>query len=298
MTTENNETAPIEQEDSKPLESVFSEEVKEESTVNESKLPDSGNTDIKSPPSGYRTYEQWVSEGRDPDEYKGRKVYEKQGEVYSALIEAQHQLKAQGQAIQTLSDQNRKVEELAYKRAKEQLKTEAMEAASIGNVAKVGEITEKLSELERGNIISSNIQTHTNKTNGDDVFATMNPWYSNPKTEEDYRKIKFAQDEDKRIAQDSQSGKLPSNLTMAQHFSILSERIENAFSSPTKNVSPVITNETGNKVMGSSTDAKKLMDSLSSFHKNAVKQIMRVDKKFSTADLKRYVEQVKKIEGE
>jgi len=239
---------------------------------------------------GYKTYDQWVKDGRDPEEYKGRKAYEKEGERFKALMTLQAEQKAQREAMSKMWEHNKRIEENAKKTALEELKLQAMQATSIGDVTRVGEITDKIVKMNETRTDYEPMPQAQPAAGEDarDIFSRTNPWYKNPQNETDYAKIGYAERVSDEVAAEyhSRGQKLP----MEQHLQIVSERVAQRFNTQPVRRQEVITG-TG-ETSGNTNEARTLMDSLPQFHKNMIYALKKANKNFSTADLKRYISQL------
>lgn len=271
----------------------------EPSTSEVSKLPESVNLDVKDVPAqedqkGYKTYDQWVKEGRDPDEFKGRKAYEKEGERFKALITLQQEQKKQSEAMAKMWEYNKRIEVEARKTALEELKSQTLAATAVGDVTRVAELTDKLSKLHETAVPNYEPVAQPVPVNADAVFAQQNPWFDNPQSDTDYAKIGFTKSMDAQMVRDG----LNKQMDMGQYLAELTRRVANKFNSPsvrnTTTVLPAISDATGNV-----SEGRKLIDSLPLVHKNIVASLKAgykaKGKEFTLADVKRYVAQVKQL---
>ena len=249
-------------------------------------------------PQGFKTYDEWTAEGRDPAEFKGEKAYIKEGEVYKALIDTQKKAKAQDEAIQKLFEHNKKVEELAYRRAIDDIKREQSEAASYGDSTRVAALTDKLVELSATQNVTAPVEhervpvnppvQQQPMTEAGEVamkFVAENHWYMRPVTNDDFAKKAFTDIEDIKISKEFK------DLTPSQHMDILNSRIKERFEGKTNLSSKVIGGSTG-AVGEESSSFREILNKLPAFDREMIKAMKQKDKNFSLADLKRYARQV------
>jgi hypothetical protein len=284
-------------EDNTPIDEAVFEDV---STVKESELTQEVKSDTPSVPTeevkGYRTYDQWVTEGKDPDEYKGKKAYEREGERFKSLMALQAEQKSQREAMQKMWEYNKRIEEQAKKTALEELKVQTMQATSIGDVARVSELTDKMLKMNETVPMEQPVVQHvTPSVDPRERFSQMNPWYKNPQSETDYARIGFAEQAADTILAEHQARGV--NLTMEQHLQLVTERVANKFpTQPAKRVDVI--SATG-EASGHPSESRALIDKLPQFHKNMVRSLQQAHKAagkpFTNADLNRYITQVKQL---
>lgn len=260
-------------------------------------------SNVKSESKGFQTYEEWVASGKDPDMYKGRKAYIKEGETYAALIGLQKENKNIKKAMADVAEFVKTVEESSYKKAREELKLEAMRAAERMDVEAVGAITDKITELEATRKVSEQNKAAAQKNDdSDDVndaskviintFYESHPWMMSDKSE-DQEKIAFTYEEDARIKKE-----MP-NISIQEHFRLLTNslRVYDKTKETTKTtdskkkLSPVV--GSGDIASGGTTKAgynyRALFSKLPAHHQNIIKQIKASGAPFSSEDLEKYV---------
>lgn len=275
-----------------------------ETTPEEPVLPDEGNistpdvpkkeeVQISDKPKGYQSYDEWTRAGKDPDEFKGSKAYAKEGERYEALIRTQREVKEVKDLAAKLWEQNQKIEEAAYKRAKEELKLESMNAARIGDVEAVNTITDRLIELESTK--PQVVKSVEKPVVPDSVsrFLAKNSWYTNPRTEEDHIKAAFIKFQDERGIPDHYAEK-GITLSVDQHMEVLQQRIDEKFN--TKAVKVSIVPETGGDIGKSPSETRTLMNKLSPEDRKIV-QMLQKSSGMTTQQLKDYVRRAELIRG-
>ena len=246
---------------------------------------------------GHVGYEEWVKSGKDPEEFKGAKAYEKEGEVYKALIETQRRSKEQETAIAKLFEHNKKVEDFAYKKAIADIKQQQAEAAANFQPEKVSELTDQLIELTE-----QRAPTQAPAKVPDlppempppvREFLNANPWYTKPRAEmssEERVKKAFLDEEDNEIA------RTYPGIAPAQHMDILKSRLEKTFGGVSKAMtSKVMSTETG-AVTSETSSLKSEINKLPKFHRDMLQSMRdKHPKTFTSADAQKYIKQLKDL---
>ncbi len=93
---------------------------------------------------GWRPIEEWDG---DPDEWRDARAFLDRGELLSRISSQSKELKELRKVTQALADHNKKVDEAAYERALETLKSQKLEALENAEHKRVLEIDEQISEM-------------------------------------------------------------------------------------------------------------------------------------------------------
>lgn len=284
--------------DEKLDDSLFAEEVvasipEEPIIIDDEKIEVVPVVKVDEKPRGYQSYEEWKAAGKDPDEYKGKKAYEKEGERYEALIRTQREVKELKELTTKMWEANQKIEEASYNRAKEELKAQMMSATSIGDVDTVSKVSDKLLELEAVKP-KPVVQPEPVRELPPVIqeFIYKHPYYKAPKTADDFAKKGFIEQQDHMISAEYKA--MGIDLTLEQHMSLLNKKVEAEFG--TKPVRAAVLPETASDVGHSPSEARTLINKLTPEHKKIV-QMLQKQGGMTTAQLKDYVRRAGLIGG-
>jgi hypothetical protein len=231
----------------------------------------------------------------DPSEWKGAKAYLKDGERFASLISLQNDNKKMREAIGKLAEHNRKISELEYNKALNDLKSRQAEAAEIGDRSKVAELADKLIDLSKKQpevedvfAVDSQKDLEEQVQTAYKAFISENEWFKS-KDPKFVDAITFAHNYDRQLRVNDP------NLAPSEHLKLIEKATKERFSevfnqkSTAANVAKVaIPSETGISV----EDSKYLYNKLPSLHKTIVNELQRADKNFN---VKSYYQQLKDI---
>ena len=127
----------------------------DEVNQNDEGTPEASNEAPKT--RGYMTYEEWQNAGRDPEEYKGRKAFEKDGELYSYI---QHQNKTVDRLQKSIEILNQNFEADKQKIREQtiaELQGKISAAASVADVENVQRFTKQLTEATASQPINQQV---------------------------------------------------------------------------------------------------------------------------------------------
>lgn len=290
-------------EDSQKIDEIISEddlvlkeqvpEEKQEELKEEEK-----SVQLNSPrPQGHMSYEEWTKAGRDPDEFKGSKAYEKDGELYNSLIRQQAEMKEMQNIIAKLVESHEKVSKNSYEKALDDLKKGMKQAAELADTETVlklmDEHTKLLSSTEsisRPKEVKAEAPQDTRPPEVMYFQERNNSWYGRADSRDKVDATSYAN------ALSSQLAKEKPGLTWSQHLTIVEENVKSNFPSlfnrGVSSVNKVTTNvkEADSRVKDESD--QNLFQKLPDLHKKIVRNIMN-GPSGKTFNIKKYIEQLK-----
>jgi len=259
--------------------------IEEDATTQES-------VEVKDAPRGYKSYDEWVKDGKDPEEYKGKKAYEKEGERFEALMRTQRELKDVKDLTAKMWEQQQRIEEAAYKKAYKDLQDQMVSAAEIADVETVKRTTDQLAELAANK--PDNKPYVAKQRSPDEIFAEKNPWFVNPQTREDHIRIAETKYEDQQLGKElhDQGFKIGVDISIEQYMERLSDRM-NKLKAPSVNKQPIISQAVHDS-SASPSDARIWTNQIPAAHKKIIKVIeSSTGKQFTLAETKAYVNRLK-----
>jgi archaellum component FlaC len=141
--------------------------------------------------SGWRPQEEWVAEGKDAEDWVTAKEFNRVGEMMDRIKSQTSQIRGQDKKInklestlEELAEHHKKVQEVEYKKAMEDLKTMKKDALAAYDHDQVVEIDEKISELRDVDPNKTPKQeTYSAPESGDlhpevEAWIDSNSWYT------------------------------------------------------------------------------------------------------------------------
>lgn len=169
-------------EDGSLLEQAASEEVVESSEVVSEEAPKEETAEDKARAKGWKPQSEYTGE----NEWVDAETYLRNGSYLREI----NKLK---KIITNLSDTLSKSEERAYSKALKDLETKRAEAELTSDIAKYKEVEAEAKELQKQfNVTSESKPSNPNESAEVKVWLAQNPWFTAPKTEEDFDKAALA----------------------------------------------------------------------------------------------------------
>lgn len=141
----------------------------------------------------------------DLEDFKGAKAFLKDGKLYEYISESNKSIKELKEALSTVVSNTRKAEEMAYNKAINEMKIKQKEAATIGDVETVAQITDELIQAQSKPVKSLQVAKSE--------FIARNPWYISEEPE-DIEMSRYAGDL-ARVIGDKNPDISPEELLMA-----------------------------------------------------------------------------------
>lgn len=128
----------------------MSEDLKLETEVKteEVKQEEVSPTIQKAMDQGWKPKEEWVSEGKDPHDWRDAKEYVERGELFDLIDSQKKELKQVRKALDKLKDHHLKVRETAYDEAVRHLKAQLAEAKKEEDLGAVIDLNDRINELK------------------------------------------------------------------------------------------------------------------------------------------------------
>ncbi len=127
----------------------MTEEVQETEKVEEKKVEEVkvSPTEQSARDQGWVSQEEWVADGKDPEQWRPAKEFVDRGELYKSIHQTKRELKQTQAALTALQKHHLYVFENAHKQALDELKREKRQALKNEDIQKVVEVEEKIEEL-------------------------------------------------------------------------------------------------------------------------------------------------------
>lgn len=119
-----------------------------EPAAEETKPVELSPTQQKAMEQGWKPKEEWVEEGKDPDEWRDAKEYVARGELFDLIESQKKELKQVRKTLDTLKNHHLKVRETAYDEALKHLKDQLAAAKQEEDLGAVIHISDKILELK------------------------------------------------------------------------------------------------------------------------------------------------------
>lgn len=237
--------------------------------------------------SGYiASFDDWVAAGKDPDMFKGKKAFEKDGELIDTVSYLKRRDKEREDMVKKMMENQDKlllkVKEDTLKEFRSQLK----DAASIGDTSKVEELTDKISEAqyEVKQIQTNQVSQQNNVPYEYQDFISKHPWFNGP-GKDDRRKTSFAVTEEALVREENP------NLPLRDVLNLVEQRIEERFSPrESKKINPSV--ESSGEIPSKSKNYVSVQD-LPHNYQQAIKYYQKI--MGDNFDVKKYVSDLKEI---
>jgi hypothetical protein len=106
--------------------------------------------------NGHVSKEEWIEQGKDPNEWLDAKTFNIRGELLGKIIHQNKQLSSYDKkikdltkALKTLGEHNKKIQEIEYKKALAELKRNKVDALQSDDHEAIVEIDEQINELKQ-----------------------------------------------------------------------------------------------------------------------------------------------------
>ena len=103
-------------------------------------------TESKPVAKGHMSYEAWVDSGKDPEEYKGSRAWEKDGELLNQLSDLKRTNRERDEMVRKMFQDQETLKKNMYDKALVELKSQLRDASSVGDTAGVERIADKIAE--------------------------------------------------------------------------------------------------------------------------------------------------------
>lgn len=161
------------------------EEVKdkepENETTQENEKPAPSPVEVAARESGWIPKEEWVAQGKNPDDWRSAKEYQERGELFDEIHQLKDSDKKTKAAFKALVEHHKKVYETAVKEAMAKLKAEKREALENHDIERVFAIDEEIEKVRTKEIDVPKIDVPEPDVGPTPTFKRwqkLNPWYS------------------------------------------------------------------------------------------------------------------------
>lgn len=201
------------------------DEVKNEEVVteeNENEIPneeepeqeetgqEEGNTEVleRAKKYGHLSKEEWVAQGRDPNQWKSPEEFDKTGKILEQLYALRSEVKQRDREIKALVDYQERTSQREYERAKQELEARLAASKDDMDVEGVAHYTKELTRLE--NIEKSNQaqQAQQLKQEAQERFKERNQHWFNDRNPD---LVNRAVEIDEEIKRDINAGRIRVN---------------------------------------------------------------------------------------
>lgn len=166
---------------------VKDEEVKNEETIQETK-PAPSATELAAREAGWVTKDEWVAQGKNPEDWRSAKEYQERGELFDEIHNLKESDKKTKAAFKALLEHHRKVYETATKEALAKLKAEKKEALENHDIDRVFAIDEEIESVRTKEVDVPKIDLPEPEVGPTVTFKKWhkeNKWYSLNDEEDD-----------------------------------------------------------------------------------------------------------------
>ena len=166
------------------------EESYQEDNINDSK-PEISEVEQKALNDGWMPKDDWVSKGRDPDDWVSAKKFNERGELYGALKANQKQIEEMRRDFDDRLKANKKLQEIQMKARiaeLEQKRDEAVENADVENYKKVQSDIDDLNNGINESFSETEISADQKELN---KYNEANPWLYDNSPKSIYAKAQF-----------------------------------------------------------------------------------------------------------
>ena len=133
---------------------------------------------------GWVNNDEWVAQGKDPNEHRSAKEFKERGEIYRSLHSTRRELKQTQAALNVLQRQHQFVFEKAHKKAMDDLKRERRFAMKEGDADLLEDVEKEMEEKElearaaRQAMAQAAAASQEVTSTEFDTFLQRNPWYA------------------------------------------------------------------------------------------------------------------------
>lgn len=133
---------------------------------------------------GWVSREEWVEQGKDPDDWKPAKLFLEHGEMIGKIRNQSKEVADLSRAVQFMHEKNKQVYEKGYQAAITELRAQKRAALAEGDLVKADEIDEKIDatreELQR--VAQSRPPAIPQTVDPEHAeWLERNPWYNEPR---------------------------------------------------------------------------------------------------------------------
>lgn len=137
-------------------------------------------TEIAAREAGWVSKEEWVEQGKNPDEWRSAKEYQERGELFDEIHKLKEANKKQNAAFKALVDHHKKVRETAMQEALTKLRAEKKVALENHNIEEVFKIDEEIERVREQKASEPNLDVPEVDVGPTPYFKKWhrdNPWY-------------------------------------------------------------------------------------------------------------------------
>jgi uncharacterized protein (DUF1778 family) len=162
-------------------EELKEEKVEEKKEEKKEELPQFSEVEEEAMEQGWQPKEQWVADGKNPDEWRSAKEFKERGEFFSTIHQLKRDNKSQAAALDSMKRHHQFVFDQAYRKAQADLRKERRMALKDEDIDRVEELE---TELERLNTEYTTQKQEIAKVEVQPAaapelaaFVGRNPWY-------------------------------------------------------------------------------------------------------------------------
>lgn len=137
-------------------------------------------TEIAARATGWVSKEEWIEQGKNPDDWRSAKEYQERGELFDEIHNLKEANKKQNAAFKALVEHHKKVRETATQEALAKLRAEkktALENHNIEEVFKIDEEIERVREQKSNEPVIDVPEVDVGPTPYFKKWHRDNPWY-------------------------------------------------------------------------------------------------------------------------
>jgi hypothetical protein len=136
--------------------------------------------EISARESGWVPKEEWVAQGKNPDDWRSAKEFQERGELFEEIHKLKDANKKTAAAFKVLVEHHKKVRETALKEAIDKLKAEKREALENHEIERVYELDERIEKVSKEGVDVPAVDLPAVEEGPTPVFKSWhkkNPWY-------------------------------------------------------------------------------------------------------------------------
>jgi hypothetical protein len=143
-------------------------------------------TEEKASGLGWMPKEEWVEQGRDPDDWKPAKVFLEHGDMIGKIRAQSRELEETKNALRFVNDKNKQAYEKGYQSALTELRAQKREALREGDLVRADEIEEKIevTKEELQQVRQAEPPKPRQVDPEHEAWLARNPWYSDTRMQQ------------------------------------------------------------------------------------------------------------------
>lgn len=129
--------------------------------------------------SGWVTKDEWIAQGKDPNEWRSAREYQERGELFEEIHRLKEDTRKVTKAFKALAEHYKNVRETSIKEAIEQLKAQKRVALENNDVSAVFEIDERIEQVreQKADVPEVDVSAEVTPTPTFRQWHKRNNWY-------------------------------------------------------------------------------------------------------------------------